>query len=536
DTFMSAVEPITATLLELSSLSAAASGGGGGGGGAGGGSGLMYRPSRNRQWHLYTAVERRDARSAPLRRLFVRGLVRSLGHPALLAASYSGNGDAVASAAMQELEETLTNCLDELQRSAPAASAAAAAAATADTAAAARPDWAHLFLSVLPPLPLPHGGRDDAKVATALRSAAAALVARHGVALRQAAVSTWEVRLRGPHREGAWRVVVSMPTGHEQGEEHVEVYREALQQQYVQYQRSQQQEQPQQPTAATSKDAATAGLQPPLRVYVPALLYPAVLAQACGGGEWSSGLSPARHSHHVPFHLHVQAHNLAVHHGRTHPHFAQHSYLHQPRGALHTATSMYDTPATADVGGAALGGVVVGSPYPPLEPLQQKRLAARRHNVTYVYDFPAVFEAALRDLWAARAAAGEPKSTPPSGKLVEAVELVLPPQPAPGTPGGVAPCSDFRNPPHLIRAPPGRPTIGGNDCGMVAWQLTLHTPECSQGRSVIAVANDITWGSGSFSPAEDAVFRAAVETSLEERLPLVYLAANAGARVGLATE
>jgi hypothetical protein len=53
---------------------------------------------------------------------------------------------------------------------------------------------------------------------------------------------------------------------------------------------------------------------------------------------------------------------------------------------------------------------------------------------------------------------------------------------------------------------------------------------------VIAVANDITWGSGSFSPAEDAVFRAAVETSLEERLPLVYLAANAGARVGLATE
>ncbi|GIM14328.1 hypothetical protein Vretimale_17213, partial [Volvox reticuliferus] len=160
DTFMSAVEPITATLLELSSLSAAASGGGGGGGGgggaaagAGGGSGLMYRPSRNRQWHLYTAVERRDARSAPLRRLFVRGLVRSLGHPALLAASYSGNGDAVASAAMQELEETLTNCLDELQRYAPAASAAAAAAsraATADTAAAARPDWTHLFLSVLP--------------------------------------------------------------------------------------------------------------------------------------------------------------------------------------------------------------------------------------------------------------------------------------------------------------------------------------------------------------------------------------------------
>jgi acetyl-CoA carboxylase/biotin carboxylase 1 len=52
----------------------------------------------------------------------------------------------------------------------------------------------------------------------------------------------------------------------------------------------------------------------------------------------------------------------------------------------------------------------------------------------------------------------------------------------------------------------------------------------------VVVANDITWGSGSFSPAEDAVFRAACETALAERLPLLYLAANAGARVGLATE
>ncbi|GLC69098.1 hypothetical protein PLESTF_000789000 [Pleodorina starrii] len=573
DTFMSAVEPVTATLLELSSLSGAAGGGGGSAAAAaaaasGGGSGLMYRPSRNRQWQLYTAVERRDARSAPLRRLFVRGLVRSLGHPALLAASYSGNGDAVATAAMQELEETLTNCLDELQRSAPATSAAAAAAggpaagggAAAGAAAAARPDWTHLFLSVLPPLPLPPGGRDDAKVAAALRSAAAALVARHGGALRQAAVSVWETRLRGPLREGAWRVVVSMPTGHEQGEEHVEVYREVLQQQYEQYKLTQQNQQPdnQQPPAATAAAAAAAGGA--LRVYVPAALYPAVLAAADGGAP----VSPARH--HVPFHLHVQAHHPAVHlHSRTYPHYgaaaAHHfgGYLQRTAsgggGAAAAATGRAGVaPGAYDAAAAsgALAGVVVGSPYPPLEPLQQKRLAARRHNVTYVYDFPAVFEAALRELWSARAAAGEPKSVPPSGRLVEAVELVLPPQPwAPSSsagggtgsgaaaPGGgttTAPCSDFRSPPRLRRAPPGRPAIGGNDCGMVAWQLTLHTPECSQGRSVIAVANDITWGSGSFSPAEDAVFRAAVETSLEERLPLVYLAANAGARVGLATE
>ena len=53
---------------------------------------------------------------------------------------------------------------------------------------------------------------------------------------------------------------------------------------------------------------------------------------------------------------------------------------------------------------------------------------------------------------------------------------------------------------------------------------------------IVAVANDITFSSGSFGTREDAVFRAATEYALEEKLPLIYLAANAGARVGLAQE
>ena len=53
---------------------------------------------------------------------------------------------------------------------------------------------------------------------------------------------------------------------------------------------------------------------------------------------------------------------------------------------------------------------------------------------------------------------------------------------------------------------------------------------------VVAVANDITFNSGAFGPREDAVFRAVTEYALEERLPLLYLAANSGARVGLANE
>ena len=51
----------------------------------------------------------------------------------------------------------------------------------------------------------------------------------------------------------------------------------------------------------------------------------------------------------------------------------------------------------------------------------------------------------------------------------------------------------------------------------------------AQGRRIVAVSNDITFQSGAFSPKEDAVFRAAVELALEEKLPLVYLAANSGA-------
>ena len=54
----------------------------------------------------------------------------------------------------------------------------------------------------------------------------------------------------------------------------------------------------------------------------------------------------------------------------------------------------------------------VSFPYPPLEALQQKRLAARRHKTTYCYDFPSVFSNALRQAWLARAIAGEPGDAP----------------------------------------------------------------------------------------------------------------------------
>ena len=55
----------------------------------------------------------------------------------------------------------------------------------------------------------------------------------------------------------------------------------------------------------------------------------------------------------------------------------------------------------------AVDGTPILAPYPPLEQLQQKRLAARRHKTTFAYDFPNVFGNALRKVWLDRDASGE---------------------------------------------------------------------------------------------------------------------------------
>lgn len=45
-----------------------------------------------------------------------RAVVRQLGKPALLAATYKGDAAGIAAAAMEEVGGTLINCLHELER------------------------------------------------------------------------------------------------------------------------------------------------------------------------------------------------------------------------------------------------------------------------------------------------------------------------------------------------------------------------------------------------------------------------------------
>ena len=59
-----------------------------------------------------------------------------------------------------------------------------------------------------------------------------------------------------------------------------------------------------------------------------------------------------------------------------------------------------------------------------------------------------------------------------AGHLVEVEELVMPKEGSYARPAAMVPID--------------RPT-GKNDVGIVAWQLTLKTPECPQGRQVGSV-------------------------------------------------
>lgn len=66
--------------------------------------------------------------------------------------------------------------------------------------------------------------------------------------------------------------------------------------------------------------------------------------------------------------------------------------------------------------------------------------------------------------------------------------------------------------------------------------MTLRTPEYPCGREIIVISNDITHKIGSFGPQEDVLFLRASEMARECGIPRIYIAANSGARIGLAEE
>uniref|UniRef100_A0A672MT40 acetyl-CoA carboxylase n=1 Tax=Sinocyclocheilus grahami TaxID=75366 RepID=A0A672MT40_SINGR len=162
-----------------------------------------------------------------------------------------------------------------------------------------------------------------------------------------------------------------------------------------------------------------------------------------------------------------------------------------------------------------LHGMLINTPYVTKDLLQSKRFQAQSLGTTYVYDFPEMFRQALKKLWQSMDAHANLPKCPLPSELLTFTELVLDSQ------GQLV---------QMNRLP------GGNEIGMVAWRMTLRTPEYPAGREIIVISNDITHKIGSFGPQEDVLFQQASEMARESGIPRIYIAANSGARIGLAEE
>ncbi|KAK3001001.1 hypothetical protein RJ639_021732 [Escallonia herrerae] len=164
-----------------------------------------------------------------------------------------------------------------------------------------------------------------------------------------------------------------------------------------------------------------------------------------------------------------------------------------------------------------LHGVPVNAHYQPLGVLDRRRLLARKSNTSYCYDFPLAFQAALEKSW-------ESQFTDHSkckGKaLLKVTEFTFADQ-----------SGSWGTPLVSVDRQPGL-----NDVGMVAWSMEMSTPEFPSGRTILVIANDVTIKNGSFGPREDAFFQAVTDLACTKKLPLIYLAANSGARLGVAEE
>ncbi|XP_058809434.1 acetyl-CoA carboxylase isoform X4 [Phymastichus coffea] len=160
-------------------------------------------------------------------------------------------------------------------------------------------------------------------------------------------------------------------------------------------------------------------------------------------------------------------------------------------------------------------GLPINTPYLTKDYLQAKRFQAQSAGTTYAYDLPDMFRQQIEKAWAKHV-----EESPNADQIVvpnpvlDSVELVL----------------DGENLVEQKRLP------GENEVGMVAWKLTLYTPEYPAGREMILIANDLTVRIGSFGIQEDMVFYRASERARQLGIPRVYFSANSGARIGLAEE
>ena len=154
-------------------------------------------------------------------------------------------------------------------------------------------------------------------------------------------------------------------------------------------------------------------------------------------------------------------------------------------------------------------------PYATSNVIQTKRAIARRVGSTYAYDFLGLIEVGLIEQWDNYLTDLDDNSKSIPAGIFSSQELI----------------EDEDG--NLV---PGTRPIGTNKFGMVSWVINMKTPEYPEGRDVVFVANDVTVQSGSFGVDEDEHYLKASQFARANGLPRVYIACNAGARIGLVDE
>jgi acetyl-CoA carboxylase/biotin carboxylase 1 len=158
--------------------------------------------------------------------------------------------------------------------------------------------------------------------------------------------------------------------------------------------------------------------------------------------------------------------------------------------------------------------------YVPNARVSRRRYQCRLLGTTYVYDLLDVLERALISAWSLHRkhhGAAKLSFDDDSAPLIDALEYRLD-------------ANDVAKP--VLDPGP----VGDNNVGMVAWKLTIRTPEYPNGRDLVLIANDVSHEGGSFGPREDALYKQASAYARQLGIPRIYVSANAGARIGLADE
>merc|ERR1711871_1507740 len=176
-------------------------------------------------------------------------------------------------------------------------------------------------------------------------------------------------------------------------------------------------------------------------------------------------------------------------------------------------------------------GLATSTPYNVTHKFETKRAQAFNSSDTlYVYDWPILFHQGVRNTWTSFARDRPKSKVVPPENIFTCTELVMSSADTLKPLGKGWTAQDSENDVIL----PVQREPGLNDVGMVAWSMVYKSPECPEGREMVVICNDITHQAGSFGTKEDLVSFKASEYARKRGIPRLYLAANSGARIGMA--